>query len=462
MALFPFLTHPRRVYGYRVALLVLAMAALLTACGERAPKSEEISRRPVVADRVPIVFLPGVSREVGRVLRGGVLVPFSALALRADAEALAHLGDPRFPVDDTPPADIPAKLDRALRGTEVRGLQKLIDHLTRQEGYVRGDPDQPRDKDYPENAPADRQDRTRTASLFVLYYDWRRDLSESACLLAERIARIRAATGAPRVLLVTHSLGGVVARYYLRYGGRDAMRDRDCPLADATMGMAVNTPGAESIGGVVLLGVPHRGSALAFRALLQDAALFGAIGLGIREAVFTMPLAWQLLPFPEPDGKVPLLLGKNGDERISLFTLRTWVERGWIPGDAQDRERLRFAEAMLARAVLFQKTMTGRHRAEEAVSRLVVGAECRPTLTRAIAGEARVQFLNREETDHPLFPRVTVPGDGVVTAENAFGLPPSPTLTRITTCAGHNTYLDDPDLLARIVHFLLQSGPVKH
>ncbi|MBI3085294.1 MAG: hypothetical protein HYY88_06155 [candidate division NC10 bacterium] len=447
---------PRAGRGARSILLVVAVAGVLAACGQEPGRIASEPRRPSVPDRVPIVFLPGVGREVARVLRGGGLVPFSALSLRTDAEAIAHLGDPRFPADGTPAADVPARLDGALRETDVRGLQGLIDHLVREGGYVRGDPNQPRDKDYPENAEADRRDTTRVASLYVLYYDWRRDMSENACVVAERIARIREATGAPRVHLVTHSFGGLVARYYLRYGGRDTMRNRDCPLGDRALAAAVNAPGAPGVGRLVLLGVPHRGSALAFRALLQDVSLFGLLALGLREAVFTMPLAWQLLPQPEADGRVPLLVGNNGDERVSLYALRTWVERGWLPGDGQDPERLRFAEAMLARAVAVQKAMAGRHPAEEAVPRLVVGAECRPTPTRAIVTETGVEFLARGQTDHPLFARATDAGDGVVTAENALGLPDSPTLTSLATCAGHNTYLDDPSLVARIVEFLLR------
>lgn len=447
---------PRIGWGLRMILLFVAVVGLLTACGQEPGRIAPEPRRPADPDRVPIVLLPGIGREVARVLRGGALVPFSALALRTDAEAVAHLGDPRFPADGTPAVDVPARLDRALRETDVRGLQGLIDHLVREEGYVRGDPDHPGDKDYPENAAADRRDTTRAASLFVLYYDWRRDLAESACVVAEQIARIQAATGAPRVHLVAHSFGGLVARYYLRYGGRDAVRDRDCPLGDGALAAAVNAPGAQGVGRLALLGVPHRGSALAFRALLQDVSLFGVLTLGLRQAVFTMPLAWQLLPQPESDGRVPLLVGGNGDERVSLYALRTWVERGWLPGDGQDPGRLRFVEAMLARAVAFQKAMAGRHPAEEAVPRLVVGGECRPTPTRAIVTEAGVQFLARGQTDHPLFARATDAGDGVVTAENALGLPDSPTLTSLATCAGHNAYLDDPSLVARVVEFLLR------
>lgn len=442
-------------WGAGGTLLVLALVGVLAGCGRGSSGVVAELPRPAGQDRVPIVLVPGISREVAGVLRGGAVSPFSALSLRTDAEAVANLGDPRFPADRTPAMEAPAMLDRALRGTDVRGLQGLIDHLVRQDGYVRGDPDQPRDKDYPENPKAEQEDRTAAASLFVVYYDWRRDLPENACVLADRIARIRAATGASRIHLVGHSYGGVVARYYLRYGGRDVVRDRDCPVADKQMAATVNTPGGQVIDRVVLLGAPLHGSVLAFRALLEDFNLFGFIALGLRDAVFTMPLTWELLPQAESDGRVSLLAGVNGDGRVPLYTLRTWVDRGWLPGGTQDPGRLRFVEAMLARSLALQKSMAVRNPEEEAVPRLLVGGECRPTPTRALATANGVQFLPRGQTDHPLFSEATAPGDGVVTAESATDLPASPTLTVLTICTAHSTYLQDPDLRARVVRFLL-------
>ncbi len=442
-------------WGGPVFLAVLVLVAFLSGCRRGSQGVEAEFPRQAVRDQVPIVLVPGISREVAGVLRGGSLAPFSAMALRTDGEAVANLGDPRFPADEVPAMDAPAMLDRALRGTDVRGLQWLIDHLVRGEGYVRGNPDQPRDKDYPENPPAEREDRKRLASLFVVYYDWRRDLAESACVLADRIARIRAATGASRIHLVAHSYGGVVARYDLRYGGRDVVRERDCPVAGGAMAAAVNAPGGQGIDRAVLLGAPFHGSVMAFRALLEDFNLFGFLSLGLRDAVFTMPLAWELLPQAEPDGRVPLLAGVSGDGRVPLYALRTWVDRGWLPEGEQDSGRLRFVEAMLARSLALQNRMAGRNPAEEAVPRLVVGGECRPTLTRALGTAEGVRFLGRGQTDHPLFSEATAPGDGVVTAESATDLPASRTLTVLTTCTGHSTYLQDPNLVVRVVRFLL-------
>ena len=442
-------------WGGLVLLAVLVLVAFLSGCGRGSQGVEAEFPPQAGRDQVPIVLVPGISREVAGVLRGGSLAPFSAMALRTDGEAVANLGDPRFPADEVPAMEAPAMLDRALRRTDVRGLQWLIDDLVRAEGYVRGNPDQARDKDYAENPLAEREDLKRPASLFVVYYDWRRDLAESACVLADRIARIRAATGAARIHLVAHSYGGVVARYYLRYGGRDVVRERDCPLAGRTMSAAVNAPGGQGIDRAVLLGAPFHGSVMAFRALLEDFNLFGFLSLGLRDAVFTMPLAWELLPQAEPDGRVPLLAGVGGDGRVPLYALRTWVDRGWLPDGTQDPGRLRFVEAMLARSLALQISMAGRDPAEEAVPRLVVGGECRPTPTRALGTADGVRFLARGQIDHPLFSEATAPGDGVVTAESATDLPASRTLTVLTTCTGHSTYLQDPDLLVRVVRFLL-------
>jgi hypothetical protein len=435
---------------------VILAAVLLASCGTGLSPVEETAQEGIAPDRVPIILVPGVSREVGAQLRGGRLVPLNALALRTDSDALANLGDPRFSPDGARPLEAPTRLDRALRETEVRGLQGLIDSLVRDHGYVRGNPDQPVDKEYPENPAAARADRTRMASLYVLYYDWRRDLPENACLLAHRLARLRAWTGHDRLHVVGHSLGGVLVRYIARYGGRDAIGDRDCPLGDGKIREAVNLPGVGAIDRLVTLGAPHRGSAQAFRALMQDFSLFGFVSVGLRDAVFTMPMAWQLLPFAGGDGQVPILFGSAGPERVALFEPRTWIERGWLSGNGSDAEQRRFAGAMLGRATALHRLLAERSPREDAVRLMAVGSGCRPTTALALLENGKVDFLTRGQTDHPLFDRVTAPGDGVVTLESALGLPAAPTVTPVTVCSSHSGYMDDPSLRDRIVSFLLR------
>jgi triacylglycerol esterase/lipase EstA (alpha/beta hydrolase family) len=66
------------------------------------------------------------------------------------------------------------------------------------------------------------------------------DIESFAAQLHDRIERIRSATGAERVVLVAHSMGGLVARAYLRrFGG-------------------------ERVSRLITIGTPHHGSVLAY------------------------------------------------------------------------------------------------------------------------------------------------------------------------------------------------------
>ncbi len=440
-------------------LAVLGLVALFCGCGHRPGQGPEREAQwPPGLKRAPIVLLPGVNREVGHVLRGGSFASFSALALRTDGEALAHLGDPRFPAGGADPLGIPPRLNAALRGTNVRGLQPLINRLIRDQGYVRGNPDNPRDKDYPENPEAERHDRARPASLFVLYYDWRRDLAASACVVAEEIARIRETAGAPRVLVVGHSLGGLVARYYLRYGGEDVLDGRSCPLAQGAPAASLNQPGARSVAGLVTLGAPNRGSALALQALTEDFRLFGIFELGLRRAVFSMPMAWELLPFAGPDGQVSVLVTDGRAARVPLFQLRTWIDRGWLPGEDDGPDQVRFASAMLERAGKLQQALAGPDAAEEAVPRLLVGSDCWPTPVGAVVTDGGLKFPARNQAGDPFYARAVAPGDGIVTSASALDLPASPGLSTLTVCSRHNGYVDHPEVEARVARFLSAEG----
>lgn len=67
------------------------------------------------------------------------------------------------------------------------------------------------------------------------------DLPEVAAMLADEVGRVRTITGADRVMLVGHSMGGVVSRYYVQQLGGDRHVDS-----------------------VITLGSPHRGTYSAF------------------------------------------------------------------------------------------------------------------------------------------------------------------------------------------------------
>ena len=88
------------------------------------------------------------------------------------------------------------------------------------------------------------QDHLRRAgfsSVHTLNYNpWRHDIPQLAARLAERVAQVKAITGAERVHVVGHSLGGLIIRWYVQELGGD---------------LDVNT--------AVTIASPHEGSQLA-------------------------------------------------------------------------------------------------------------------------------------------------------------------------------------------------------
>ena len=90
-------------------------------------------------------------------------------------------------------------------------------------------------------------------SLFVFPYDWRMSVSTIAPLLSAKIYEIQSETGALKVHLVGHSMGGLVAKQY---------------IADF---------GGESVASLAFIGTPHLGSVKATKMLLYG----DSMGLGI-------------------------------------------------------------------------------------------------------------------------------------------------------------------------------------
>lgn len=132
------------------------------------------------------------------------------------------------------------------------------------------------------------------ANFFEFPYDWRRDIRVTAKRLANESARWLHAWrnsngGSPdaRLILVGHSMGGVVARYFLECLG-----------------------GWKDTRALITFGTPHRGSFMALQALaLGFRKDLGPVNLvDLTEMVRSLPAAYQLVPMYPcvqlPDGRV--------------------------------------------------------------------------------------------------------------------------------------------------------------
>jgi len=273
----------------------------------------------------PVVIIPGLmgtrledarGREVWiGSLRRALWSRYDDLALRIDPETL------------TPdPAGIrPTTITDSFAGRDF--YASIIRTLEHAGGYRRAEPGEP-----------PRGDR----SYYVFTYDWRQDNVETVRQLDRFIEQVRHNHGGDLpVDIIAHSMGGLITRYYLRYGPIDVTRDNRFP---------VNFHGEHRVRRVVLLGTPNLGSVESLKAFIAGRRL------GLRrvppEVLVTFPSFYQLFPHPINDW----LLDAAG-ERLDLdpFDIEVWQRFQWSIFDPEVRARIgaRFddpadAEAQLA------------------------------------------------------------------------------------------------------------------
>lgn len=140
----------------------------------------------------------------------------------------------------------------------------------------------------------------RGVDLMIFPYDWRLDIAGNATALADAVRRRWWGRGMParaaeddRILIVAHSMGGLIARYYIEHlGGHRAVRH------------------------LITAGTPHRGAPVAYAILTGQASPLGRLAEPGRPADLISGFA---LPVPSP---VPQLAGLDGQV---------------LPGDAQLR-----------------------------------------------------------------------------------------------------------------------------
>ncbi len=169
---------------------------------------------------------------------------------------------------------------------------------------------------------------------FQYAYDWRRDVAESAVLLDELIHDAKQASrvgrGLPddarvKVDVVAHSMGGLVLRYYLRYGTQPLPEDGSLP--------ELTWAGAQHIEHAILIGTPNAGSVLSFQQLVDGWDL-GPLFPNYRASVLgTMPAIYQLLP----RSRHARVIDESTGEPIDIFDADEWLKREWGLADpAQD------------------------------------------------------------------------------------------------------------------------------
>ncbi len=238
----------------------------------------------------------------------------------------------------------------------------------------------------------ERSTGARGAIFHVFTYDWRRDLVESAGRLGEYLDALAKARGEKdaRFNIIGHSMGGLVARYYLRYG-------------DAEPGGPVTWAGARRISQLILVATPSAGSIFSLNAALNGNPVGMSNTTLAARVIAHMPAIYQLMP---PKGTTPLINGKGEPLDVDLHDPATWERFGWgawAPGGEDNNELERaFISALLERAGAFHQALAQTPETPCPIPVTVLGGDCLQTLARARAPERpgqRPRFGARTASD---------------------------------------------------------------
>jgi pimeloyl-ACP methyl ester carboxylesterase len=372
-------------------------------------------------ERRPVITIPGTlgsrlrDRETDQLIWGGPnalsLAPSTDAAIRAIA---LPIGEPDTPLralrDQVRPDGVVRTAYASILGAIIQlDIYSGIIRTLIAGGY-----------DFRETREAEIAERDVNLDAFEFPYDWRRDIVEAAQDLAFFIERKREQVNAERrrVLghsdtpvvfdIVAHSMGTLVARYYLMYGAQDLPEDGSLP--------ELTWEGAKNVGVAVLIAPPNFGSVLSVDNLVNGRS-FGPFQPFYHPTLLgTHVSTYQLMPRTR-HGRVQSAAER---EPLDMFDAQTWKRWRWgllatdaeaeriravlMPDEPDPTRRMALAEAHLA------KTLRRARQFQAAMDRdlvyppeidvyLVVGGGFQTPATTEIDSEGRSTVVGFEEGD---------------------------------------------------------------
>ncbi len=164
---------------------------------------------------------------------------------------------------------------------------------------------------------------------FQFDYDWRRDLVENAQRLdafikekkryvnSEYEKRYGPQSEPIKFDLIAHSMGGLLARYYLRYGNADLVED---------VAPQVTWAGAQFVDNAILIGTPNAGSIKSLISLLEGESFSSVLPKYDAALIGTFPSAYQLLPRTRHGA---LLDADNLSHKLDVMDPDLWMKLEW-------------------------------------------------------------------------------------------------------------------------------------
>ncbi len=414
------------------------------------------------ADQPPLIVIPGAfGSQLRRRSTGEEIWPRSNFSL-----LLSSYPDIELEIDpetlEPITYDVEAfEIFREGLGRDFYGA--VLNTLEDVGGYTRrrvGDPGEPTGRTY-----------------YVYLYDWRLDNVAAVQGLHELMERVAEEHGNSRqqVDVLAHSNGGLLARYYARYGTADVLTENPVPASGN---------GSHRVRRLLLVGTPNLGSMQPVLSHVRGEEM------GLRhipaDVVATCSGAPQLMPHPE---HVWLVNRRGEPVDLDVYDIETWRELGWSIFSAKARARMirRRGSRMAADAhgqmldAYLSKHLTRGRRFQEVLSLparpdeprpYLFGGDCAPTVARLVLGRAGKGYAGYERAD--LIPNplpgmnyeglINDPGDGVVTRESLMGrlsrtdprpVPRLETSHSVFLCEAHQSLTGNPSFQDNLLYTLL-------
>jgi len=442
-------------------------AAFLAGCSAIEPAVDQFyPAHSATLERVPVILIPGLlGSKLIRSSDGVELWPGGTRKLlTSDYEDLAFRIDPETlePIDD---GLVAGGIFEGAVGKDF--YRHIIQDLRVAGGYRLIEPGHPVVQ--------------QTARLYVFTYDWRQDIVKTAQKLDDLIEQIRRDYNDPslRVDVVAHSMGGLVVRYYERYGTVDVLGGNT---------FTVTGLGLSKLRRIVLLGTPNQGTVTAVHKFLNGYRV-GVSALPT-EGVATMPSTYELFPHPLVDWVVNV---RGKALNFDLFDVEFWRRYEWSIFDHRIQRRMdrrrdiwpaqdvfeAWFKKRLERARRFAWSLLVPAGPVPLIKPLLLGGDCVPTPRRLVFENIESESIARLRPEQILRPVPGVDyeslmfeaGDGSVTRSSllsrqnisregpAFEQQGLETDRSLIVCAQHDALTSNDELLDAMIEYLLAPEP---
>ena len=178
-------------------------------------------------------------------------------------------------------------------------------------------------------------------SLFAFYYDWRDDITENSKRLHQFIMlrkkylqkKYKKYYGLKnfdvQFDVVTHSMGGLLARYYLRYGEQKLQPEH-------TLMPTLDWRGSKNVDKVIIVGTPNAGYLDTCIEMTQGLQLDPRLPKYPPMLIGTWQSYYQMMPVLGM--RAVILDHKAGKPEVDVFDPKVWIARGWgLANPKQDK-----------------------------------------------------------------------------------------------------------------------------